>query len=100
MPNDLPLAVLPPGVSFQKTRHLFAGTSEISFDVTAKPGSAVLAALAANEEFPPGKVDLESLSVAVSGARPVALGGPRGAVTFSGKASAFQGLTLLETPAQ
>ena len=66
MPTDLSLPGSSGLRSFKKTRHLPGGIGDVSFDVTAQPGSAVLAALATNGPFPGGRIDLESLSVKVS----------------------------------
>ena len=50
MPDHLPVS-LPNGLSIKKTRHLPIG-ADVSFEIAAQPGSAVLAALAINDPFP------------------------------------------------
>ena len=99
MPTDLSLPGSSGLRSFKKTRHLPGGIGDVSFDVTAQPGSAVLAALATNGPFPGGRIDLESLSVKVSSDRDVPVGGAKGGVNFSGTASTYQGIAVLDEPA-
>src|SRR5688572_4273844 len=100
MPNSpLPIS-LPDGVSFKKSRHLPAGLGDVSFGVKAKPGSDVLAALATNAPFPARRIDLVEMSVGVEGERPVALNGGKGVVSFSGKAGGYQGVAVLDDPAE
>ena len=99
MPTDLSLPGSSGLRSFKKTRHLPGGIGDVSFDVTAQPGSAVLAALATNGPFPGGRIDLESLSVKVSSERDVPVGGAKGSVNFSGTASTYQGIAVLDEPA-
>ena len=99
MPTDLSLPGSSGLPSFKKTRHLPGGIGDVSFDVTGQPGSAVLAALATNGPFPGGRIDLESLSVKVSSDRDVPVGGVKGSVNFSGTASTYQGIAVLDEPA-
>ena len=99
MPNGLSL----PGSSglpqIKKTRHLPGGVGDVSFEIGAQAGSTTLAALATNTPFPAGRIDLESVSVRVSGDRDVPIGGAKGSVTFSGAAGVYQGIAVLDEPA-
>jgi len=91
---------LPSGVSIKKSRHVFDGAGDVSFDVTAQPGSDVLAALLANSPFPSRKIDLAELSVGVTASRPLQLDGGKGKVTFSASASGYERLSVLDDPAE
>jgi hypothetical protein len=95
---ELPLVAT--GLSITKTRHLLAGAADVTFDLTAGPNSSVFAALQANDPFPAGKIELDSTSVKVRGERSVPLGGAKGTVSFSGQASAYQRLAVLDEPAE
>jgi hypothetical protein len=99
MADSFPLT-LPAGISIKKGRHLFDGAGEVSFEITAEPGSDVLAALLTNAPFPARKIELDEISVAASAGRPFQLDGGKGKVTFSGKASAYHRLTVLDAPAE
>ena len=98
MPDHLPLT-LPKGLSIKKTRHLPVG-ADVSFEIVAQPGSAVLTALATNAQFPPGSIALDSASVKVSGERTIPFTSPKGSVTFSGTADAYQRLSILDEPVE
>lgn len=91
---------LPDGISLKKSRHLPAGLGDVSFGVKARPGSDVLSALASDSPFPPRRIDLLELSVGVEGERPLTLNGGKGGVTFGGKASGYQGVAVLDDPAE
>src|SRR4249920_3380964 len=54
---------LPPGISVKKSRHVLDGAGDVSFDISAQPGSDVLASLLANAPFPRRKIDVTELSV-------------------------------------
>src|SRR5262245_31978631 len=98
MPIDLPV----PGTSgftIKKSRHILSGAGEISFDLVAQPGSDVFAALATNSPFPPRRIQLEEIAVKVAGEKTVPLGSPKGTVSFSGKASAYEGLSVVDSAA-
>src|SRR4051812_20845589 len=86
LPDHFPVA-LPKGISIKKTRHLTPGV-DISFEIAAQPGSAALAALVANTQFPAGRVELDSTSVTVAGERTIPFTSSKGTVTFGGKADA------------
>ena len=98
MPIDL-TALATTGVSLKKSRHILSGAGEVSFDLLAQPGSDVLAALATNGSFPPRKITLEEIGVKVSGEKTVPLGSPKGTVSFSGKASGYEGLSVVDSAA-
>src|SRR6476659_2374353 len=99
MAESLSLA-LPQGISLKKRRHVLDGAGEISFEITAPPGSDVLAALLANAPFPARHIDLADLSVGVTGERDFQLDGGKGKVTFNGKASGYERLTILDDPGE
>ena len=98
MASPFPLS-LPSGVSIKKTRHILAGTGDVSFDIAAQPGSDVLAALVSNMPFPSRKIELFEMSVGSTGQRPLSLNGGKGIVTFSGNASGYGGAAVLDDPA-
>ena len=98
MPDHIPLA-LPKGLSIKKTRHLPIG-ADVSFEIVAQPGTAALTALATNAPFPSGPITLDSASVKVSGERTIPFASPKGTVTFSGKADAYQRLSVLDEPVE
>ena len=91
---------LPPGISVKKSRHVLDGAGDVSFDITAKPGSDVLASLVANTPFPRRKIDVTELSVGVTAGRPFQLDGGKGKVAFTGSASGYERLTVLDDPAE
>jgi hypothetical protein len=96
--NPFPLS-LPTGVSIKKSRHVLAGAGEVSFEITAQPGSDVLAALVSNTPFPLRKIDLAEMSIGSALERPLPLASAKGTVTFSGKASGYGGIAVLDDPA-
>ena len=99
MSEPLPLS-LPSGISIKKTRHLPANVGDVSFEIKAQPGSDVLNSLLTNTQFPARAFDLADLSVGVTADRPVAFDGGKGTVAFSGKASGYERLTVLDDPAE
>ena len=99
MPTDLSLPGITGQPPFKKSTHLPAGVGDVSFEVTAQPGSATLAALATNAAFPAGRIDLESLQVTVSGNRDVPLGGAKGTVNFSGRRAPIKASPCSTSPA-
>jgi hypothetical protein len=73
----------------------------VSFEITAQPGSDVLAALLSNTPFPFRRIELAEMSVAIDSSRAVTLtGGKGGAVAFGGTASAYHGIGVLDEPAE
>jgi hypothetical protein len=98
MPSDL-TALAATGISVKKSRHILSNAGEASFDLLAQPGSDVLAALVTNASFPLRKIALEEIGVKVSGDHTVPLGGPKGAVSFSGTASGYEGVSVVDSPA-
>lgn len=99
MPGSLPVS-MPNGVSFSRTMHVLPGDGDLSFEVTAEPGSAALLALKENDAFPAGKIELADLSVRAAAERPLVLDGGKGKVTFSGKAGGYTRLAVLDEPGQ
>ena len=99
MAAPVPLS-LPSGISLKKNRHLLGGAAELSFEVTAQPGTDVLAALLTDTAFPPRKIDVSEIGASVAGQRAFQLESGKGKVTFSGGASGYQRLTVLDDPAE
>ena len=100
MPSvPLPIS-LPAGASIKKSRHLPADAGEVSFEITAQPGSDVLGALLGNTPFPLRRIELAEMSIGVDSRRAVTFNAGRGAVAFSGTASAYQGIAVVDEPAE
>src|SRR5262245_14448329 len=99
MSNGLPVSLLK-GFTINKSRHILAGAGEVSFDVVAQPGSDVLAAIAANTPFPARRIDVDEISARATAGRDLPLDGGKGTVTFSGQASAYQRLGVLDDPSE
>src|SRR5262245_49537970 len=97
MAGPLPLPV-PNGVSLKKSTHIPGGS--LDFDVSAQPGSDVLAAaLATDTAFPRRKIELGEISIRSQAEKAIAMDGGRGTVTFSGKADAYAGAAVVDTQA-
>jgi hypothetical protein len=99
VPMPVPLS-LPSGIMIKKSRHILGGAGDVSFDVTAQPGSDVLASIVANVPFPARKIDIAEISAAATAERPMLLDGGKGTVTFSGSASGYERLTVLDDPGE